>query len=102
MSTTRARAAVISISAFRISSNGGPEVTFQRDPEGRITKITDPAGGFLTYQYNAAGDLIAVTVFARKTRWLPDPLSFHTIYSAAECVAARATASMAIADSAAP
>jgi YD repeat-containing protein len=36
-------------------------VTFTRDGEGRITRITDPAGFFTAYSYDASGDLVAAT-----------------------------------------
>jgi YD repeat-containing protein len=47
-----------------ITSNGvvhssGKSIVFTRDPQGRISRITDPAGNRLTYSYNTAGDLVA-------------------------------------------
>jgi YD repeat-containing protein len=44
-----------------IVSNRGVEVTFERDPQGRITAAVDPSGGRIRYEYDAAGDLVAVT-----------------------------------------
>jgi RHS repeat-associated protein len=44
-----------------VSSSSGQSVTFRRDPEGRITAITDPTGKTVTYGYDAAGDLVSVT-----------------------------------------
>jgi YD repeat-containing protein len=44
-----------------IKTNRGVSVTFQRDPQGRITAIIDPAGKRVSYQYDAAGNLVAVT-----------------------------------------
>ncbi len=43
------------------SSAGGINVPFERDPQGRITKITYPAGKEYLYAYDAAGDLESVT-----------------------------------------
>ena len=42
------------------SSAGNVNVPFVRDPQGRITLITDPAGKQYQYTYDANGDLIAV------------------------------------------
>jgi RHS repeat-associated protein len=46
------------------SANGitgvGASLPFQRDSIGRITTITDPAGGTISYQYSDAGDLVGV------------------------------------------
>lgn len=36
-------------------------LTFVRDPQGRITRATDPAGKSLVYAYNAQGELESVT-----------------------------------------
>ena len=44
-----------------ISSSSGQQITFQRDPQGRITAVIDPAGQKITYAYNAAGNLAGVT-----------------------------------------
>ncbi|MEZ4310930.1 MAG: hypothetical protein R3F14_23050 [Polyangiaceae bacterium] len=52
---------------FTVSPNGdlvlsnGKSLGFERDAEGRITKLVDVNGSYRTYQYNAAGDLIATT-----------------------------------------
>ncbi len=43
------------------SSAGGINVPFERDAEGRITRITYPAGKEYLYAYDAAGDLESVT-----------------------------------------
>jgi RHS repeat-associated protein len=42
------------------SSVGGLHVPFVRDSQGRIIRITDPMGHIYRYEYNAAGDLVAV------------------------------------------
>jgi YD repeat-containing protein len=47
-----------------INSNGiihssGKSIVFNRDSQGRITQITDPAGQPMTYSYDTAGDLIS-------------------------------------------
>ncbi|WP_305847099.1 RHS repeat-associated core domain-containing protein [Rhodoferax sp. AJA081-3] len=41
--------------------SGGLSVTLTRDPQGRITRATDPRGQTLVYTYNAQGDLASVT-----------------------------------------
>jgi RHS repeat-associated protein len=50
----------LSITANGITHSSGRAVTFDRDSQGRITKITDPEGNSLTYTYDAAGNLITV------------------------------------------
>ena len=40
-----------------ITHSAGKSVVFQRDPQGRITQITDPKGNSQTYTYDANGDL---------------------------------------------
>jgi RHS repeat-associated protein len=50
-----------------IVSSAGPQVTFDRDPQGRIVAVIDPAGNKIAYQYDAAGNLIAVTDRAGNT-----------------------------------
>lgn len=40
-----------------IVHSSGQSVQFERDSEGRITKITDPEGKFITYVYDGAGNL---------------------------------------------
>jgi RHS repeat-associated protein len=44
-----------------IIHSAGPSVTFTRDAENRITKITDPLGNEIEYAYDFYGDLVAVT-----------------------------------------
>lgn len=51
-----------------IFSSAGPSVQFIRDPQGRISKIIDPAGNVLSYEYNAANELIQFTDQAGLTR----------------------------------
>jgi RHS repeat-associated protein len=51
----------LTYSANGITHSGGQSVLFQRDAQGRITRITDPAGRALQYTYNANGDLDTVT-----------------------------------------
>lgn len=41
-----------------IHSSIGPEILWERDAEGRITSIIDPAGNRLHYRYDALGDLV--------------------------------------------
>jgi RHS repeat-associated protein len=52
---------VLTFSATGITSNnGGLNVPFVRDAQGRITQITNPDGKAYRYNYDAAGDLSAV------------------------------------------
>jgi large repetitive protein len=44
-----------------ISNSNGQSVTFERDPQGRITTVTDQMGKKIKYEYDAKGDLIKVT-----------------------------------------
>lgn len=47
------------ISAAGVVNGAGAGVQFVRDGEGRITRIIDPLGNSLAYEYDAAGDLVA-------------------------------------------
>ncbi|HVG08307.1 MAG TPA: fibronectin type III domain-containing protein [Thermoanaerobaculia bacterium] len=51
----------LSITAAGIIHSSGQSISFVRDGQGRITRITDPMGKSLNYTYSAAGDLAAVT-----------------------------------------
>ena len=51
----------LTITPGGILHSSGKQVTFARDPKGRITKITDPAGQAMTYAYDANGDLATYT-----------------------------------------
>jgi RHS repeat-associated protein len=44
-----------------IVSSTGVRVTFERDPLGRITSVTDPSGRRARYEYDVDGDLVAAT-----------------------------------------
>jgi RHS repeat-associated protein len=46
-----------------IIHSSGKSVTFARDAQNRITKITDSDGNSRTYAYNASGDLVTATDF---------------------------------------
>lgn len=50
----------LSITPEGITHTSGRTVIFERDGEGRITRITDPEGEDLVYTYDAAGDLVEV------------------------------------------
>ncbi len=52
---------VLSFNEAGISSSTGEAITFERDPQGRITAVIDPAGNRIGYEYNAMGDLVSVT-----------------------------------------
>src|SRR5262249_36694335 len=43
-----------------ITSSLGTSITFERDAQGRIERIIDPAGKPITYTYSADGDLVGV------------------------------------------
>ncbi len=51
----------LSFTDAAVTSSAGPRVTFERDPQGRITAAVDPAGKKVLYRYDARGDLVAVT-----------------------------------------
>jgi len=51
----------LTFGAGGITHSSGKSVTFTRDGLGRITQITDPAGGVQHYAYDGAGDLIRHT-----------------------------------------
>jgi RHS repeat-associated protein len=44
-----------------ITSSTGQKVTFERNTQGQITSVIDPAGKRVTYTYDTLGDLVAVT-----------------------------------------
>jgi RHS repeat-associated protein len=50
----------LSITPEGITHTSGRSVIFERDGEGRITRITDPEGEGLVYAYDVAGDLMEV------------------------------------------
>ncbi len=51
----------LTIGVNGVSSSTGTNVVFQRDAQGRITRITDPAGKAMTYAYNTGGGLASFT-----------------------------------------
>ncbi|MGD8813064.1 MAG: Ig-like domain-containing protein, partial [Anaerolineales bacterium] len=53
------------------SSAGGMNIPFERDAQGRITRITDPEGNDYLYSFDAAGDLTAVHLAG-----LADPIRY--------------------------
>jgi len=60
-SVSDANGNTLTFSDAGITSSTGVGITFQRDPQGRITAIIDPMGNRIQYQYDANGDLVAVT-----------------------------------------
>ncbi|MDD5307581.1 MAG: hypothetical protein PHU25_09715 [Deltaproteobacteria bacterium] len=50
-------------SIFRggIVHNAGQQVTFERDSQGRVTRVRGPGGAETRYGYDAAGDLVRFT-----------------------------------------
>ena len=82
LTATDANGNTLTFTDAGITSSAGPQVTFDRDPQGRIVAVTDPAGNKVQYQYDASGNLIAVTDRAgqhhavrlrRDAAALPDP-----------------------------
>jgi RHS repeat-associated protein len=61
LTATDANGNTLTFTDSGIVSSAGPQVTFDRDPQGRIVAVTDPAGKKVQYQYDASGDLVAVT-----------------------------------------
>ncbi len=51
----------VRITTAGITHSSGVGIDFERDAEGRITRITDPRGAEILYGYTAAGDLDSVT-----------------------------------------
>jgi len=51
----------LTYTANGIIHSNGQSVAFARDPQGRITAITDPQGKQIRYEYDAKGDLVRVT-----------------------------------------
>jgi RHS repeat-associated protein len=51
----------LTVSATGINHSSGIGMTFTRDAQGRITRITDPNGNFMTYGYDTNGDLVSFT-----------------------------------------
>src|SRR5207244_1045245 len=58
---------VLKFSDAGISGPEGESISFERDPQDRITAVVDPAGQRIRYQYDAPGDLVAVTDRTNKT-----------------------------------
>lgn len=57
----------VTFSATGISHSSGRSITLDRDAEGRVTRLTDPAGNAQTYTYSGAGHLVAHTDAAGHT-----------------------------------
>jgi fibro-slime domain-containing protein/RHS repeat-associated protein len=80
----------VTINQQGIIHSSGRSITFTRDSQNRITRITGPAGGQLIYTYDARGDLISSTdADARTTTYaynlthglldIADPLNRHGV-----------------------
>ncbi len=52
---------ILRFSDAGISGPEGKSIAFDRDPQGRITALIDPAGKRIRYQYDAHGDLVSVS-----------------------------------------
>jgi len=48
----------LTINASGVHHSSGKDITFTRDGEGRITRVTAPDGKYLSYGYDANGDLV--------------------------------------------
>src|SRR5262249_24536580 len=57
---TTAAGAHLFFSDSGITASDGTAIQFQRDAQGRITRITGPDGTQVVYSYDAAGNLVAV------------------------------------------
>jgi len=51
---------VITFTADAVTHSDGKSIVFERDSEGRVTKITDPYGKTVDYSYDANGNLSVV------------------------------------------
>ena len=51
----------LTVTSAGITHSSGKSVTFTRDAQNRITRVTDPLGKALDYAYDANGDLVSVT-----------------------------------------
>jgi RHS repeat-associated protein len=60
LTATDANGNKLTFSDAGIASSSGKSVTFERDTQGRIVSVVDPAGEKVKYEYDAKGDLIAV------------------------------------------
>jgi YD repeat-containing protein len=60
-SMTDLNANSLTINSTGIIHSSGKSIVFTRDAQGRITRITDPAGNVMTYTINPAGDLVGFT-----------------------------------------
>jgi RHS repeat-associated protein len=58
---TDLNANTLTITPSGIVHSSGKSVSFQRDAQGRITTVTDPAGRTLTYAYDQSGNLASFT-----------------------------------------
>ncbi len=57
----------LSITTAGITHSSGKGIVFERDAEGRNTRITDPLGRAMAYDYDAVGDLVSFTDRANAT-----------------------------------
>lgn len=57
---TDSNGATLTFTDEAIASSTGKRVTFERDPQGRITAVIDPAGQKVRYAYDVNGDLRSV------------------------------------------
>ena len=57
VSATDPNGSWLSVDATGIHASNGQSITFDRDGNNRITKVTKPDDSFITYDYNPAGNL---------------------------------------------
>jgi RHS repeat-associated protein len=50
----------LTVTSAGITGSKGINVPFERDPQGRITQITDPQGHLYQYSYDSSGNLVSV------------------------------------------
>lgn len=60
-SVTNSNNDTLTFSDAGVTSSSGTSISFQRDAQGRIAAIVDPAGEKLLYQYDVNGNLVGVT-----------------------------------------
>ena len=61
VSSTDRSGNTLTVTPNGITSSRGPSITFERDAQGRITKVTGPETETLLYTYDPAGNLKTVT-----------------------------------------
>ncbi|MCC6235860.1 MAG: PASTA domain-containing protein, partial [Verrucomicrobiales bacterium] len=69
---------VVTFAAGQISHSSGQSIALLRDGQNRITRVVDPDGNAIVYDYDVRGDLVAVTDQANlTTRFTYHPVPRH-------------------------